>query len=236
MIITVISILLIVGFVFLGTNLPKPAILVMDNAGIIFGLLIGCFSFTAAAYTFFHPHIVREWFWRTRFDKFGQDFDIPEDQVHAIIIPFGIRSKKAQEWLLCWLKPENAAFIYTDMSRRHALELTKDYETEIEFLLSSADIENNRDILADAFEPEHSYKLAEKLISKFLKMGIEKENIFVDSTGGTVPMSIGCFRAAENMSVSTIYLKGDIKNPKNRNQGDLKFISNKTKLDNIQDV
>ena len=71
----------------------------------------------------------------------------------------------------------------------------------------------------------------------FLAQGISKDNIFVDTTGGKVPMSIGAFQAAEEEGVASIYVCGTvydkksgfiIKDPKNEAHGKPVFLSEKT--------
>ncbi|MDW7998587.1 MAG: hypothetical protein RMI30_03945, partial [Thermodesulfovibrio sp.] len=56
-----------------------------------------------------------------------------------------------------------------------------------------------------------------------------ESNIFVDTTGGKVPMSIGAFQAAEEMSVSSIYIigkdHGKITDPMIKEHGEPIFIS-----------
>lgn len=63
----------------------------------------------------------------------------------------------------------------------------------------------------------------------FKELGIPESEVFVDTTGGTVPMSIGAFQAAEERNLSSIYVigkdKGKIKDWKKRQDGIPVYIS-----------
>jgi len=74
----------------------------------------------------------------------------------------------------------------------------------------------------DPDNPVHARELTERFIKRFLSEDVTASEIFVDTTGGKVPMSIGAFQAEEE-GVSLIYVigtvKGLIKDPRKREHG-----------------
>ena len=82
-------------------------------------------------------------------------------------------------------------------------------------------------------KPEVSKSQVQYFINRFIEKSIPVANIFVDTTAGTVPMSIGAFQTAEETGASSIYIVGTkdrkIENPKIRAHGDPKFMNDHTK-------
>ncbi len=226
-----IFLVLFISFFIIGNTLPGGIVISMDKAGIVFGYLLSCISVSAAIYAYYNRSRIRRWFLRNDFENLGEEFTVPQRQIEAIVIP--VSRKEQPEWILRWLKPKKVALLYTERSKSDALDLTRDFSGEIEFLISEQDIQSDRYLLDDPFNPEKCYLLAKKFINLFLNDSIPSEQIFVDATGGTVPMSIGCFQAAEEMGVSSIYVigtdNGFIKKPGLKEQGNPIFLSDRTK-------
>lgn len=229
-IIILFSITLIISFIIIGFYIPLSISNILDRAGIVFGYLVTCISVAIAIYATLNQNKIKEWFKLHEFENLGEDFDVPVDQIKAMIIP--VSRYQQPEWILRWLKPQKVIFIYTNEKREHALKLTEEFKEQIEFYLNSEDITSGKYILENHFDPEQSYLLVKKFIQKLIDKGIPKKNIFADATGGTTPMSVGCFQAAEEMGVSTLYVigkkNGHIKNPEKKEQGEPIFLSDKT--------
>lgn len=83
----------------------------------------------------------------------------------------------------------------------------------------------------DPDNPSKAKELTRKHIRRLKAEGIEASRIFVDTTGGKVPMSIGAFQAAEEEGVSSYVVgaqkEGHIKDPKIREHGRAIFMSDR---------
>ena len=158
---------------------------------------------------------------------------MPEENVEAAVIPVSPR-KEQPEWILRWLKPKHVSFLYSEKSQKMAKELADEFSHppfNIEFYPNAKDIELGKYMVESADKPELSKGQVQVLINRFLDLEIPTDKIFIDTTAGTVPMSIGAFQMAEEMGVSSIYVVGTqnrfIKDPKKRSHGNPVFISNR---------
>lgn len=160
----------------------------------------------------------------------GENFDYIEKRVRGIVIP--VSRKEQPEWIIRHLKPEYVAFLYTDLSKEYALELTREFSDVVKFYHTAKQIEEKLDMIKNPDDPLESKNVAKKFIQWLKKEGINEKNIFIDTTGGKVPMSIGAFQAAEEMNVSSIYIvgkdRGIIRNPEIKEHGEPIFLSRKT--------
>ncbi|HQU73026.1 MAG: hypothetical protein KDI06_14010 [Calditrichaeota bacterium] len=217
-------------FIAIGAQLSPPVLKTLDNAGIVFSYLLTCLSVAGAIYAVFHRYQIRKWLFRQTFENLGDSFDVAPTAIQAIIIP--VSRREQPEWILRWLQPRHVAFLYTEHSKTVTEELTREFEEHVEFLHPPEAIAKNKDCLQDPYNPEKAYELAKNLIQHFINRGISPGNIFVDTTGGTVPMSVGAFQAAESTGVSSIYIvgkeKGFIKNPEKQHHGFPIFLSDHT--------
>ncbi len=78
---------------------------------------------------------------------------------------------------------------------------------------------------------EGTREKAKKYIRKYVQKEIEISDIFVDTSGENLPMSIGMFQAAEQAAASSIYVIGTqdglIENPEIREHGKPVFMSDR---------
>lgn len=160
----------------------------------------------------------------------GEEFTFPKDKVKAIIVP--VSRTEQPEWIIRHLEPKYVAFLYTEQKKNHAIKLIKLFSEKIHFVNTLKEIEQGQNILSNPDNPNEAKEIVKKFIERFIAQGIKEENIFVDTTGGKVPMSIGAFQAAEEMGVSSIYIvgkgnDGTIKEPSLREQGYPIFLSRK---------
>lgn len=165
------------------------------------------------------------------YESTGDDFPFLDGKVEAIIIP--VSRREQPEWIIKYIKPKYVSFIYTNNlgSKNATKELIKEYKDKIQFNLTEEDIDEERFIITDPDNPKYTKIKVKHFIEEYLNKGIEKHKIFVDTTGGKVPMSIGAFLAAEEKGVSSIYVvgKGDkgLIDPSERSSANPIYLSEK---------
>jgi hypothetical protein len=219
----------LVGLTFwlVGQRLPEAIFQRLDRGATAMGFFVTCLTISLATVGWFRRQDLRRWLRHSHFESVGAPFKIPEEKVDSIVIP--VSRREQPEWILKWLKPNYASFIYTGQSRADAVQLAKDFAESTTFFPSVEDIEEGLYQLNHPDDPEESKRLVTEFLHRFLNRGTRLREIFVDTTGGKVPMSIGAFQAAEEMGVSSIYVVGTanglIRNPQDRNDGQPVFMS-----------
>ena len=175
---------------------------------------------------------IRRWFRKTHFEHVGELFDVREENVTAVVIP--VSRREQPEWIIRWLRPRYIALLYTEKTRSEAKNLLADFsDDKMEILPNQKAIDHQEYMLDDPDDPKEARRLTKLFIQQFIIKGVPLREIFVDTTGGKVPMSIGAFQAAEEMNVSSIYISGNLPNghiedPRLREQGKPIFISDHT--------
>lgn len=212
--------------------IPANIMVKLDNAGILLGYLLACFSIGLGTVALLRRqdigHRLRQWLKKSRFENVGEQFD---GKVTAIVIP--VSHVHQPEWIIRWLTPKYVAFLYTAFpdSQKAVLELLERFGKDVTFFPNKEMIARSEFMVEDADDPSESKKRTHFFLQHFLELGVPRDEIFVDTTGGKVPMSIGAFQAAEEVGVSSVYVvgnvKGIIKDPKKRVQGSPVFISNR---------
>jgi len=201
-------------------------ITLVDYAGIVLSYLISCFTISALVVGYIRRYDIKRWFFRSRFVATGESFPIDEEGVEAVVIP--VSRMEQPSWILRWFKPKAAALIYTEKTKFIAERLRERFN-HVDFVPT--------DIIKNPDDPSETKEEVKLCISRFKSKGIPLQKIFVDTTGGKVPMSIGAFLAAEEEGVSTIYLVGGktdrygnkiIKDPDNPKDGYPIFISDRS--------
>ncbi|MBW1616294.1 MAG: hypothetical protein JRJ49_07140 [Deltaproteobacteria bacterium] len=171
---------------------------------------------------------IKKWKTKPEFVGAGEPFEVPAERFKAAIIP--VSRKEQPEWIIRHLKPAYVSLIYTEQSRDAAKSLIKEFSDKIEFF---PDIDNAEDpsyMLATPDKVEDAQIKAKRCMRRYIRKGLDLSEIFVDTTGGKVPMSIGMFQAAEQAGASSIYVvgtqeQGIIKDPAIREHGQPIFIS-----------
>ena len=214
-------------------RIPANIILQLDNAGVVLGYALACFAVAVAPLAWFRRTDIRRWFRGTNFENTGLPFDVPRDRFECAVIPVSNRAQP--EWILSFLEPRKVSFLYTDLSREVAVKLADDYSKppyDIRFHPDASAIKKSFKQLDSVDEPEESKRLVSDFLQRFIDEGSTKDQIFVDTTGGKVPMSIGGFQAAEELGISSFYVVGTDKgakiNPKSEKSGNPVFISDRT--------
>lgn len=206
---TAVAAVLLLLFLLAPLLLRPSWIEYVDDAGIVLGYLVSGF---AAAVAILSIPLLRElahWL-RTRdgrsFPGIGDDAFAMRGQIEGIVIPVSRYEQPA--WILRHLEPEVVAFLYTSWSRDQALRLAEEFGTRAVFSPSREEIERTEMMLDRPHDPVAAKKLVERFLRRFREQGIPRERTFVDTTGGTAPMSIGAFLAAEETGASSIYVLG----------------------------
>jgi hypothetical protein len=232
--ILLISIATALLFLFLSSSVPKSLLTSLDNAGIVLGYSVTSLTAGIGIYAYLKRRYIKQWFRRTEFHSAGQPFDVPAEKVDAVVIP--VSRREQPEWILRFLKPRQVALLYTQVSRETTIDLLQDFQTACQFSPNVLGIRQGEHMIRNPDDPVETKKIAKFFINRF-KETFPADRIFVDTTGGKVPMSIGAFQAAEEENVSSIYIVGTVwdsrsglivRDPKERSHGRPIFISDKT--------
>lgn len=197
--------------------------------------ILGSLELAVVIYGIYKHRAIRDWLARIRhsnieFPDTGKKFEVPKEKVVGAVIP--VSRPEQPEWIIQHLKPKKIGLLYTDMSKDHAAKLVQKYQGEYSFILDETEIHSEKYMVRDPDDPAEAKKVTREYIGLFKKEGISRDQIFVDTTGGKVPMSIGSFQAAEEEGVSSIYVVGNdrgfITDPSRREHGSPIFLSDKT--------
>lgn len=229
------------GVLALGAVFRDTWITALDRAGIILGYVFGCFATAGLVVGLWRgPALSRmldRWLRRHQFVHAGRAVESFEKRVDAVVIPLGRQALQA-EWIVRNLKPQCVSLLFTPQGRQPAEQLAKKLESEVEFKPSRREIDGPAMVIEKFLDPQETRKLARHYIERLLERGFERRRIFVDTTGGTTPMSLGAFQAAEEMRVSSIYVMGRLSDPECKmgrildpeepGQGEIRFMSDHT--------
>lgn len=211
-------------------NAPQRIIVSFDAVGIITGAITSIFTIVAVGYAYIRRESLLDSFKnrmaRPEFHNTGHKF---AENVDAVIIPVSNRGTEQPQWIINHLKPRFAALVCSKESCANGLKLLEKYSRYCTFLNTREEINEAKGrVLGDPKDPEQAKHLSKAFIVDFLRRDVSRGKIFVDTTGGMVPMSIGLFQGAEEEGVSTIYINGFITNPDDVGQGDPIFMSDRT--------
>lgn len=227
-------------FWWLGGALPAETwILGTDNAGILLGYVLACLAAGGGLTGLIYRAQIRSWWWRNpgrRDSRSGAPLDMAE-KVEAIVLP--VSRTEQPSWIIEHLQPKYVALLYSEGSREEAFQIEKRYRDRTTFEPTVAEMESRGLRLTDAHDLRETKLHAEWLIRHFQdRLRVPRHRIFVDTTGGTKPMSLGAFQAAEEAQVSSIYVQGQVAGPSgpiildpaSRVDGDPRFMSDWTAL------
>lgn len=228
-------------FLLISTWAGADLIRRLDEAGIILGYVLACLAAGAAIAAFrFWRQLFR---WLRRFREPGPEalwnrFTPIREHAQAMLIP--LSNREQAEWILRHLKPERVSFLYTATSRDIAQTLASEFGPRgVVFNPSREQMERGELMLEDAHNAAEARRLVAYFLRRLRKDGFAPEKTIVDTTGGTKPMSIALFAAAEEAGVSSIYVLGTapkeglpgsqyITDPEKLDHGDPRFLSDRT--------
>jgi len=230
-------ILTVIGLTILSVSLPADTprwISVIDALGVITGSITSVFVIVSASYAYWKREEILSSFknrmGRLEFHNTGHPF---AEKVDAVIIPVSNSGTDQPQWIINHLKPRFVALVCSKESCDNGRKLLDEYSKHCTFLNTLEELDEVRGrILEDPKNPEQAKHLAKAFIVEFLRRNVARGKIFVDTTGGMVPMSIGLFQGAEEEGVSSIYVngsnKGRIVDPGKESDGDPIFMSDRT--------
>ncbi|NLI30988.1 MAG: hypothetical protein GX423_13055 [Nitrospiraceae bacterium] len=170
-----------------------------------------------------------------RFESTGEAFEVPHQQVQAVIIP--VSRTEQPEWIIHHLKPEIVCLLYTERSKKDALAIMSRHKSRCAFMPSEDELRDDALMLSDPDAPELAKAITRRHIRTLLARGVARERIFVDTTGGKTAISIGAFQAAEEEGISSIYIVGTrdglIKDPTEERDGRPIFMSDRRAAEGI---
>lgn len=214
----------------------------IDRIGIILGFLMATGSIALAIFTWINKAKIsskfKTWLSKRNFEHSGQPFQVAPENFQVAIIP--VSRKQQPAYILNHLKPQYVSFLYTEKSKTVALELIREFSEppySVSFWPDTGGMQNEKYMIDQPDQPESTKEIADLFIEHYLSQGFSRNKIYVDTTGGKVPMSIGAFQAAEEAAVSSFYViargKDDkIIKPEKPEQGEPVFLSDHTKTQN----
>jgi hypothetical protein len=160
----------------------------------IWGALLGTLAVIGSIVGFLKRDEIRSYFTRITYSDVGRA--IPKDQQYELVI-FTVSHATVPLMVIEKTQPKRIALIATEGSK-----------AEAEMIAAQAlGRENKIFVIDDKDDPAEAKATVNKAIAHW--EGIAPERIAVDVTGGTTPMSIGAFMAAQQASVTTIYMKSE---------------------------
>lgn len=231
-------VLTILGLLVLWQALPAETpvwLTIFDALGIIVGTLTSMFVVVSAGFMYVKRDTLinrlKNRLARPEFYNTGHPF---EEKVEAVIIPVSNRGTEQPEWIINNLKPKRVALLCSRESCPNGTRLLKE-TTQCKFVNNPLDLlQGAGEILENPRDPQEVKNLTKYFIAELIRQGVPRGKIFVDTTGGLVPTSIGAFQGAEEEGVSSIYINGTvgpnnfIKDPLNPEHGEPIFLSDRT--------
>lgn len=160
----------------------------------IWGALLGTLAALGSVVGILKRDEIKRYFTRITYSDVGRA--IPKDQQYELVI-FTISHATVPLMVIEKTQPERIALIATEGSKAEAEMIAAQAQGRASKIF----------ILDDKDDPAEVKATVNKAITHW--QGIAPERIAVDVTGGTTPMSIGAFMAAQQAGVTTIYMKSE---------------------------
>jgi hypothetical protein len=162
-----------------------------------FNVIGGDAALLAGIWGFFSREKIRRWLHRNSF----MDVDAPlQSDVDWDVLIFTVSRAEVPIRVIEQLRPRHVGLVATESSRAAAAEI-------MEYARRNGMQAHPPQIIEDPSNPKEAKTKTAALIEHFKRMpGLHAESMAVDLTGGKVTMSLGAFMAAEEASLSTLYL------------------------------
>lgn len=176
----------------------EAAWLLLDRTGIVLGIVTGLATLGAAVWAWVERNDLKRWFRRNTFGAVSQPLP-GNTRFDALVIPV------SRLEMPCWLldhaltpgeRPARVALLASKESRDAAAKIETHARTRGVAVVTH--------VLPDADDTAAFRAQAADCVRQFRRTGARK--IAVDTTGGKVPMSLGCFMAAEETGATTLYV------------------------------
>ncbi|MBI5142692.1 MAG: hypothetical protein HZA20_10980 [Nitrospirae bacterium] len=191
--------------VYVGSLIPDGMLKKIENAGIILGYAFTIIPIGFALVAWFSKKQLRSFFHSNYFTGLGTPFPLGSKQIDGLLIP--VSREEVPKWLLCHLRPKHVAFIYTVKTAEIVKKLIDEFSKDIKFYQIVSGSPSGEDVV-DPYDLPGIKTMAAKWIRRLEAEGLSLDTIYADTTGGTVPMSLGVFQAAEESGISSIYVIG----------------------------
>lgn len=169
----------------------------------IWGAILGTLAVIGSIVGFLKRDEIKSYFTRITYSDVGRT--LPKNQEYELLI-FTVSHATVPLMVIQQTHPKRVALIATEGSK-----------AEAEVIQAQA-VSEGREckifIIDDKDDPAEAKATVRKAIENW--ENIASESIAVDVTGGTTPMSIGAFMAAQQAGVSSIFMKSEYDKEKNQ--------------------
>jgi len=215
------------------SHLAKTSQEFLDATSTTLGWLLSLVAIAAAVFSWHQRgeirRFLRQLFAAKQFHQVGREIGEIREGPEGMVIPVGTNTILLR-WILKHIQPQEVALVYTPESALAAEEVVQEFAPKgIRFNPSAGEI-HRRSGAVNAFDIVSARDSVRAHLERFERRGLAKERILVDTTSGTVPMSLGCFQAAEEEDVASIYVLsrhgGRIEDPSDLDAGNPIYMSN----------
>lgn len=166
--------------------------LLIDQAGILLGLLTGVITLSAFLYGVLNYKKLRRWLTRNRFPTIGGE--ITEQDWAGLV--FTLSKPETPRWVVEQCQPQRIGLVVSAQSYPVAKTLQADWEAQ--------GIKTYIQEIADADDPAATRTATARLLALLKQYSLAP--LAVDVTGGKLTMSLGAFMAAEEHAAASIYV------------------------------
>jgi len=176
--------------------------LYLDQIGILIGFAGLLITVILAFVGFYKRYDIRNWFSGNKFPETG--VEVKDTKVWDTVI-FTVSRPSTPKWVIDTVAPERIGFIGSVNNQvfKDSLNEVKEYGVSKGCNVMAAQVIQD---VSDVSEIKAKVKI---LIEDAKKNGAQ--NIAVDLTGGTAPMSLAAFMAAEECTLTSLYVSMDFK-------------------------
>ncbi len=184
----------------------------IDHAGIAMGWLFTSVSISIAFVAWWKRENIRQWLLNPLHSGYsvnlGKKVNNGDVDVLVVMVSSRENGNIMPEWIIRTLEPKIVELMYTIESKINAEKVYKsivmDFSETIQVEPPSSSQEN---LLTDHRSIKEAYNKVKALIQFYIhEMNFDPNRIAVDTTNGTVPMSLGAFAAAYENRVPTLYV------------------------------
>jgi len=166
----------------------------LDQIGIMLGLLLPIMSLLAAAWAFLKKEQIKHWFSRNQFPHIGQSTDASSRWDGLV---FTLSQTETPKWVIKTRSPRYIALLASEQSAENAAQVEQYARQQGVAVITKV-------LLADPDDLQEIRQEVKHLIMRLQQKGCE--NIAVDITGGKTTMSLGAFMAAEEAQLPSLYV------------------------------